>query len=702
MIELKKLSKYYNSSGLVSVGLRNVDLTLHKNEIVAIVGDSGSGKSTLLNVICCVDTYEDGEMYFNGEETSHFSQNDMDLFRKNHVGFIFQNYNIIDSYTVLENVMLPLTLRGFCKNDAKKRALELLEEVGLSHRVNNRGSKLSGGEKQRCVIARALASDCSILACDEPTGNLDSKSSIEIIELIKKVAKDKLVLIVTHNFEEVADIVTRKIKVSDGMIVEDHVIQPNESSEKFEMITDGEHIQKRDLLKVSTNNIKCTPRKTVFTFFVFFCISLVAFYLYLTCMGASEKSVFNPDKSFGNCEYNRLIAFNFDHSGLSDEYKKVQGEYYENAFYEDLPFQAQITKDDNVKSFDVIYTQYNNLGYELILGEELSNDNEFFIVVPKDELDKYSLVLTPIIDGDMQIGEKTLKFVGFGSSQYVNSPTIISTENLVKDVCGITYRKIVDFTLDQGDYTEKIITVVNSTSGGNVRLLISENLRPYFESGKFEITYYLKSLYEIKSFNKEVEIFYTTTYNLVNLMIPVDCEYNFGDVYEVSLYADKPNDASNQLEKLGYTVIRPSIFNSEFDQNYTLFVIYVVASTMIVFTLGFIANTILLRVYNSKIKQYTVFRSLGVVKKEMNLIVLFEFLIIALAAILFAYISIYTVNFVFNFEFLDVIKYNNLLVSSIYFIMMLLFVLFVVSKFNKRLYTYSLQSTFKVEVSNHD
>ena len=696
MIELKNLSKYYNSAGIVSVGLRNIDLKLYKNEIVAIVGDSGSGKSTLLNVICCVDTYEDGEMYFNGVETSHFNQNDMDLFRKNHVGFIYQNYNIIDSYTVLENVMLPLILRGYSIEDAKKRSLELLEEVGLSHRVNNKGSNLSGGEKQRCVIARALASDCSILACDEPTGNLDSKSSLEIIDLIKKVAKDKLVLIVTHDYEEVSNIVTRKIEISDGMIVEDHVIQNNESSDKLDVKTTEEEIKKRDLFKVSLNNIRCTPRKTIFTFLIFLCISLVAFYLYLTCMGASEKSSFNPDSTFGNCEYNRLIAFNFDHSSLTDDYKKVNGQYYENAFYEDLVFKTELKKGDEIKPIDVIYTQYNDLGFELISGEKLKNQNEVFIVVPKDKLDECSMILTTMVDGEITLGEKKLKFVGFGSSQYVNSMTIISTENLVKEVCGITYRMIVDFTLDQGDYTEKIVKVVNTTSGGNIRLLISENLQPYYESGQLQIKYYLNSLYEIDGFNREVEIFYTSTYNLVNLMIPVDCEYVFDEVYEVSIYATTPNDACDQLEQFGYTVIRPSVYYSEIDQNFTLFIIYVAASTIIVFTLGFIANTILLRVYDSKIKQYTVFRSLGVVKKEMNLIVLFEFLVIAVIAALFAYLLIYAANFLFDFEFLNVVNYNNLLVSFVYFLVMLLFVLFVVSRFNKRLYTYSLQSTFKM------
>ena len=173
MIELKNVNKFYNSNGIINLGLRNINLKFNKNEIVAITGDSGSGKSTLLNVITKIDTFDEGEIYYKGNETSYFSLLDMDDFRKNKVGFIFQNYNIIESYTVLENVMLPLLLLGYSNHEAKKRALELINKVGLSNRWKNRGSKLSGGEKQRCVIARALASDCEILACDEPTPILE-------------------------------------------------------------------------------------------------------------------------------------------------------------------------------------------------------------------------------------------------------------------------------------------------------------------------------------------------------------------------------------------------------------------------------------------------------------------------------------------------------------------------------------------------
>ena len=270
MIELQNVSKYYTNNGVVTLGLRNVNLKLNKGEIVAITGDSGSGKSTLLNVITGVDTYEEGEILFQGNETSYFNQNDMDTFRKNYVSFIFQSYNIIDSYTVLENVMIPLLLAGKNHEEAKKQAKEIIEKVGLTKRLRHKGTKLSGGEKQRCVIARALASDSLILACDEPTGNLDSKTGDEIIKLIQEVAKDKLVLIVTHNYNQVKEIATRRIKVSDGEIIEDVSVQNCVEEEVQDTLTLNEtKVKKSTYIKLALQNVISTPKKTIFTTIVF-------------------------------------------------------------------------------------------------------------------------------------------------------------------------------------------------------------------------------------------------------------------------------------------------------------------------------------------------------------------------------------------------------------------------------------------------
>ena len=273
MLELKNVSKFYNDNKIVTVGLRNVSLKLNKGEIVAITGDSGSGKSTLLNVISSIDGYDEGEILFYGNETFYFNQNDNDIFRKNNVSFIFQKYNIVDSYTVLENVMLPLIIKGKSEDEAKREALSIIAKVGLESRADHRGTNLSGGEKQRCVIARALATDAPILACDEPTGNLDSKTSKEIIDLIKEVSSDKLVLIVTHDYESIKDVCTRKIKMSDGEIVEDITFSEGIEEEARKLDLDDSKPNKKTLLRLASLNILSTPKKTVFSTLVFTFVS---------------------------------------------------------------------------------------------------------------------------------------------------------------------------------------------------------------------------------------------------------------------------------------------------------------------------------------------------------------------------------------------------------------------------------------------
>lgn len=219
-MQLKNIGKIYVSDGAVAVGIRNVNLSFDLGEFVAITGASGSGKSTLLNVISGMDTYEEGELLIEGKPTSHYVQSDWEEYREKYISFIFQDYNIIDSFTVLQNVELSLMT---IKNpiERRRRAVELLKRVGLEKHLRQKGSRLSGGQKQRCVIARALAKDSPVILADEPTGNLDAQSSKEIIELLREVSRDKLLIVVTHNFEEVQNCATRHVRVFDGAVESD-------------------------------------------------------------------------------------------------------------------------------------------------------------------------------------------------------------------------------------------------------------------------------------------------------------------------------------------------------------------------------------------------------------------------------------------------------------------------------------------------
>ena len=228
LLRLQNIGKIYVSEGNVTVGIRGVNLSFEKGEFVAITGASGSGKSTLLNVLSGMDTYEEGELFIEEQPTSHYLQPDWEEYREKYISFIFQDYNIIDSFTVLQNVELALmTIPDPAKR--RRRAMELIERVGLTKHVRHKGSQLSGGQKQRTVIARALAKDSPIILADEPTGNLDSETSKEIIELLREIAKDKLLIMVTHSFDQVEHVATRHIRVYDGAIESDRVLVPTET-----------------------------------------------------------------------------------------------------------------------------------------------------------------------------------------------------------------------------------------------------------------------------------------------------------------------------------------------------------------------------------------------------------------------------------------------------------------------------------------
>lgn len=243
MIELKNLSKFYYKKGMIASGIAKVNLKLSMGEFVVITGESGSGKSTLLNVISGLDTYEEGEMYIEGKETSHYTPSDFEEYRKKYIGNVFQNFNLVSSYTVYQNVELILLIEGSKKEDVKERVNEIIRRVGLYEYRNKKVSKLSGGQKQRVAIARALAKDTPVIVADEPTGNLDIESAKSVVELLHSLAKGRLVIIVTHNYEQFENYATRRIKMSDGKIIEDDAIgsfRYNEPSENDEICNTGE------------------------------------------------------------------------------------------------------------------------------------------------------------------------------------------------------------------------------------------------------------------------------------------------------------------------------------------------------------------------------------------------------------------------------------------------------------------------------
>jgi len=221
MLQVKKISKQYKTGDLIQVALNNVSLNFRDNEFVSILGPSGSGKTTLLNIIGGLDRYDKGDLIINNVSTKHYKDRDWDSYRNHTIGFVFQSYNLIPHQTILANVELALTISGISKRERKRRALEALDNVGLKDQAHKKPNQMSGGQMQRVAIARALVNNPDILLADEPTGALDTETSVQVMELLKQVAKDKLVIMVTHNPEIAEEYSTRIVKLKDGKIIGD-------------------------------------------------------------------------------------------------------------------------------------------------------------------------------------------------------------------------------------------------------------------------------------------------------------------------------------------------------------------------------------------------------------------------------------------------------------------------------------------------
>ena len=222
MLKLKNIKKtYVVSSDMKVEALKGVSLNFRKNEFVSILGPSGCGKTTLLNIIGGLDKYTDGDLFISGKSTKNFNDRDWDVYRNHRIGFIFQSYNLIPHQTILGNVELALTISGLGKEERQKKAKEALDKVGLSGQYNKKPNQLSGGQCQRVAIARALVNEPEILLADEPTGALDTVTSVQIMELIKEIANEKLVIMVTHNPELAEKYSSRIVRLLDGEVIED-------------------------------------------------------------------------------------------------------------------------------------------------------------------------------------------------------------------------------------------------------------------------------------------------------------------------------------------------------------------------------------------------------------------------------------------------------------------------------------------------
>lgn len=270
MLQIKNISKQYKTGDLIQIALNDVSLNFRDNEFVSILGPSGSGKTTLLNIIGGLDRYDKGDLIINNVSTKKYKDRDWDSYRNHTVGFVFQSYNLIPHQTVLANVELALTIGGISKKERKKRALEALDKVGLKEQAHKKPNQMSGGQMQRVAIARALVNDPDILLADEPTGALDTNTSVQVMELLKEVAKDRLVVMVTHNPELAEAYSTRIVKLKDGKIIDDSnpfIIKEEKNEKPIHKNLGKSSMSIFTALSLSLNNLLTKKGRTILTSF---------------------------------------------------------------------------------------------------------------------------------------------------------------------------------------------------------------------------------------------------------------------------------------------------------------------------------------------------------------------------------------------------------------------------------------------------
>lgn len=458
MLTLKHLKKIYKTKSLTQVALNDVNVNFRKNEFVTILGQSGSGKTTLLNVIGGLDNYDYGELIINGKSTKNFKDNDWDYYRNSCVGFIFQNYNLINHISVYKNVELALTLSN--SKDKRKKVMDALKKVGLEKHVNKKPNELSGGQMQRVAIARALVNDPKIILADEPTGALDSKNSIMIMELIKKVAKDKLVIMVTHNKELAKKYASRIIELKDGVIINDSKpYNENEIKDDYVKIKKTK-MSLKAAVNLSLNNLKTKKGRTFLTSFAS-SIGLIGIALILSISNGFNNQIKEYEK-------NTLSSFPITISKLTSTMDKKELEDNKKAF----------TGHYDYPQKNVLYPysgEENNKVHENAITDEYLNyiknmDSNLLSAISYYTVTSFNLMTTD--------NNENFKTVSGGSINFTSLSQDLDDDSYLKD----------NYDLLSGSYPSSVYDVVLIVDSKN---RIDKNLLDalFVDSSKKEINF---------------------------------------------------------------------------------------------------------------------------------------------------------------------------------------------------------------------
>ena len=394
MLQLKEIVKNYGSGENVVHALNSVSITFRKNEFVAILGHSGCGKTTMLNIIGGLDHYTSGDLVINGVSTKQYKDRDWDAYRNHSIGFVFQSYNLIPHQTVLANVELALTISGVSKSERRKRAEEALKKVGLGNQLNKKPNQMSGGQMQRVAIARALINDPDILLADEPTGALDSETSVQVMELLKDIAKDKLVIMVTHNPELAEEYANRIVNIKDGKITGDsNPFEPEETETEKNAEKKRVSMSFGTAVSLSLNNLLTKKGRTILTAAAG-SIGIIGIALILSLSSGINKYINDIQEETLSSYPLEIVRENADTGKIIETMMKSAEEHQKKEF-----------KDDHVYSNTMVYDMFNSLNSS---AKQINNMKDFKSFLDDDEgIAEHSTSISYSYDVNMPIFTET-------------------------------------------------------------------------------------------------------------------------------------------------------------------------------------------------------------------------------------------------------------------------------------------------------
>ncbi|MBQ6402211.1 MAG: ABC transporter ATP-binding protein/permease [Firmicutes bacterium] len=687
MIQLRNVSKYYYSKGLIASGISKVNLEFDLGEFVVITGESGSGKTTLLNVISGLDSYEEGEMYIDGQETSHYLAADFEEYRKKYIGNIFQHFNLINSYTVYQNVELILLVNGYKGKEIRSRVREIIDRVGLSEFRNTKVSKLSGGQRQRVSIARALAKDTDIIVADEPTGNLDSESAEGICQLLSEISRDKLVIVVTHNYDQFANYATRRVKMHDGKVIENVDLRIREQLDTTWGLQKAGRISAFSKLRLGIRN--------TFNIFYKFLLLLIVF-LFLVFAVASQYTTFINERYesdslgynsyFANYSDKRIVLTKQEKAEFGDEdYKAlINLDNVQSVIMNDVLLDTSLYIENELFSYETYPRDIREFRGELTAGRLPEADNE---VVISGESDEYSFsedMMDVVLDQEFKIyvgedGEVMVRVVGVSFDNDLNtanySGNLFMSDNMIRKLLTMTYSygsnvtttingKEVEYT--QGDPLYRLMPSDKVAKGNAVlseevdNFYVDPNSEKEIKAKGHDISVKVKNMfyedglnlkiadtYDDKTFSKLTGRDDFDTYAGAIFISQADFDQLFAKGnYQCSVYIKEPkklDETNAAIRALGYKTLplKDTIVVEGQDVQDMIRVPITILIILAIFCIAYLVAGLILR---SRTTYFSILRMLGMARRDIRRILDVEILLVMNIAFAIFLATVYVVQ----------------------------------------------------------